>query len=147
MGPIGIGITKGLPYTIFMKQIIYEITERGQLHQLQKKWKVPKPQCHSKRKKGKPLSIEKLISAFMISLLGIIISFVLLIFEKIFHTKSTNSKQMKHLTIKEANLIKLKRFFNKLENNLKNEEVFPENEMETLLKEMNNHNTLINDTL
>ena len=29
MGPIGIGITKGLPYTIFMKQIIYEITERG----------------------------------------------------------------------------------------------------------------------
>ena len=146
MGPIGIGITKGLPYTIFMKQIIYEITERGQLHQLQKKWKVPKPQCYSKQKKGKPLSIEKLISAFMISLLGIIISFVLLIFEKIFHTKSTNSKQMKHLTIKEANLIKLKRFFNKLENNLKNEEVFPENEMETLLKEMNNHNTLINDT-
>ena len=139
-------MTKRSPYSIFMKQIIYEITERGQLHQLQKKWEVPKQQCHSKGKKGKPLSIEKLTSALMISLFGIIISFMVLLIEKIFHAKSSNSKHMKHVTIKEANRIKLKRFFNKFDQNLKNEEVFPENEMETLLKEMNNHNTLINDT-
>ena len=48
MGSFSIPLTKGLPYDIFMRQIIFELTERGQLHHLQKKWEISKQVCPSK---------------------------------------------------------------------------------------------------
>ena len=78
-------IRKGLPYGNFMKQIIFEITENGQLNKLLKKWTLPKPDCNPIHKDGKPLSIEKMISLFIISMIGIFIAINILIIEKIFH--------------------------------------------------------------
>ena len=84
-------IRKGLPYGNFMKQIIFEITENGQLNKLLKKWTLPKPDCNPIHKDGKPLSFEKMISLFIISMIGIFIAINMLIIEKIFHAyKSRN---------------------------------------------------------
>ena len=83
MGLMGIPITKGLPYGIFMKQIIFEITENGQLNILLKKWTVPKPDCRPINNEGKPLSLEKMISLFIISMMGIFIAIIIIIIEKI----------------------------------------------------------------
>ena len=82
---IAIPITKGLPYRIFMKQIIFEITENGQLNKLLKKWTVPKPDCKPLHKEGKPLSMEKMISIFIISIMGIFVAIITIIIENIFH--------------------------------------------------------------
>ena len=138
MGLKAIPITKGLPYGIFMKQIIFEITENGQLNKLLKKWTVPKPDCSPIHKDGKPLSLEKMISLFIFPIIGILIAIIIIIIENMFHLY----KPRKRVCIKEANKMKLQRFFMKLQNNL-NDEVFfhesPITTMRTLLKEIQNH--------
>ena len=96
---IAIPITKGLPYGIFMKQIIFEITENGQLNKLLKKWTMPKPNCKPIHKEGKPLSLEKMISLFIISMIGIFIAIIILIIEKIFHAYKHRNI---HVSIKET---------------------------------------------
>ena len=106
-------MTKRSPHSIFMKQIIYEITERGQLHQLQKKWEIRNPQCHLIQKTGKALSLEKLLSGFMILPLGIICALIILFVEKIYHVYGAHSRQMKHTAIKEVNKARLQDFFNR----------------------------------
>ena len=85
IGLISIPITKGLPYGIFMKQIIFEIAEYGQLNKLLKKWAIPKPDCGPIHKEGTPISVEKIISLLIISMIGIFIAINILIIEKIFH--------------------------------------------------------------
>ena len=85
MGLIGLPITKGLPYGIFMNQIIFEITENGQLNKLLKKWAVPKPDCIPIQNEGDPLSFAKMISLFIISMMGIFIAIIIIIIEKICH--------------------------------------------------------------
>lgn len=47
--------SKGLPYEIFWKQILNEMRENGQLYQIQKKWKITKPDCTPLHGKGSPL--------------------------------------------------------------------------------------------
>ena len=76
MGLIGLPITKGLPYGIFMNQIIFEITENGQLNRLIKKWTLPKPDCRPIHKEGKPLGLEKMNSLFLFSIFGILIAII-----------------------------------------------------------------------
>ena len=100
---MGIPITKELAYGIFMKQIIFEIKENGQLNRLIKKWTVPKPDCRPHHKEGKPLSLEKIISLFIISMIGILIAIIILIIEKILHAY----KPRIHVSIKETNNMKL----------------------------------------
>ena len=103
MGFVSIPITKGLPYGIFMKQIIFEMKQNGQLNRLIKKWTVPKPDCRPLHKEGKPLSLEKMISLFIISMIGIFIAIIILIIEKIFHAY----KSRIHVSIKETDNMKL----------------------------------------
>ena len=105
MGLKAIPITKGLPYGIFMKQIIFEITENGQLNKLLKKWTVPKPDCSPIHKDGKPLSMEKIVSLFIISIIGTFSAIIILIIEKIFHAY----KPRNHVSIKRKNNMKLQR--------------------------------------
>ena len=128
-----------------MKQIIYEIIERGQLHQLLKKWKIPQSQCNSKQSTGKPLSLEKLISAFMIVLFGIICALLLLFIEKLLEIYNVKSKQMKHNSISNITRTKkarLQGFVDKFQKILNSDEFFLEDEstMRALLKEMKKHN-------
>ena len=141
MGLLGIPITKGLPYGIFMKHIIFEIMENGQLNKLLKKWAVPKPDCRPLHKEGKPLSLEKMISLFIISMIGMFVGIIVIIIENIFHTY----KPRKHVSIKEANNMKLQRLFMKLQNN---DEFFNESPitMRTLVKEIQEHNDLFIDS-
>ena len=137
---MGIPIAKELAYGIFMKQIILEITENGQLNRLIKKWTVPKPDCRPLHKEGKPLSLEKMISLFIISITGIFIAIIIIIFENVFHAY----KPRKHISIKEANNMKLQILFMKLQNNFNDDEFFHESPItkSTLIKEIQNHNDL-----
>ena len=106
MGFLSIPITKGLPYGIFMKHVIFEIKENGQLNKLLKKWMVPKPDCRPIYKQGKPLSLEKMISLFIISMIGILIAIIILIIEKTFHAYKHRNI---HVSIKETNNMNLQR--------------------------------------
>ena len=143
MGYLSIPITKGLPYGIFMKHIIFEIMENGQLNKLLKKWAVPKPDCRPLHKEGKPLSLEKMISLFIISIIGIFIGFIILIIEKIIHAY----KPIQQNSIKESNKMKLQKLFLKLQKTLNDDEVFLESTMKTLDYEIQNHNSLLNDAM
>ena len=144
MGLIGLPITKGLPYGIFMNQIIFEITENGQLNRLIKKWTLPKPDCRPIHKEGKPLGLEKMNSLFLCPIIGFSIAITTIIIENIYHA----FKPWKHESIKEANNMNLQRFFMKLQKNLNDEMFFhesPVTTMRTLLNEMQNHIDLITD--
>ena len=134
-------ITKGLPYGIFMKKIIFQMRENGQLNQLLKKWSVSEPNCNPLHKEGKPLSLEKMISLFIISIIGIFIGFIILIIEKIIHAY----KPIQQNSIKESNKMKLQKLFLKLQKTLNDDEVFLESTMKTLDYEIQNHNSLLND--
>ena len=136
-------ITKGLPYGIFMKKIIFQMRENGQLNQLLKKWSVSEPNCSPLHKEGKPLSLEKMISLFIISIIGIFIGFIILIIEKIIHAY----KPIQQNSIKESNKMKLQKLFLKLQKTLNDDEVFLESTMKTLDYEIQNHNSLLNDAM
>ena len=86
-----IAITKRSIYGIFMKQVIYEMIERGQLHQLHNKWKTRKQNCFSIFQKGKPLSLQKLITPFTLILLGFALALIISFLEKIWPNKYKNN--------------------------------------------------------
>ena len=85
-----IAVTKRSVYGIFMKQVIYEMIERGQLHQLTKKWKTRKQNCFSIVQKGKPLSLQKLITPFTLILLGFSLALIISFLEKNWPNKYKN---------------------------------------------------------
>ena len=117
--------------------------ENGQLNQLLKKWSVSEPNCNPLHKEGKPLSLEKMISLFIISIIGIFIGFIILIIEKIIHAY----KPIQQNSIKESNKMKLQKLFLKLQKTLNDDEVFLESTMKTLDYEIQNHNSLLNDAM
>ena len=144
-GYLGMPITKGLPYGYFMKQIIFEIIEDGRLDQLQNKWKALPPNCDTSQN-GKSLGLEKLISTFIITLIGIINAIIILFVEKIFYACCAERKS--HVSIEKANEKKLEVFFKKFLSNLKKDEIFlksPNITMNSLIMEMKNHNVLLNN--
>ena len=75
--------TKGLPYGIFMRQIIKEMNENGQLHQLTKKWEWNQPDCQPVHRKGTPISFGKLTTLFLEITLGVLLTLIILFAEKI----------------------------------------------------------------
>ena len=85
LGGKSIGLTKGLPYGAFMRQVIYDITVRGQLDQMKAKWKNRIPNCAPVKNTGKPLSLKKLSSIFIFIQCGFFLAVISFIFEKIFH--------------------------------------------------------------
>ena len=85
MGYLSISMTKGLPYNIFIKQILKEIMERGQLNQIKKKWETNR-NCAPVIRTGKPLTLAKLITLFGIVLLGVVLALIILFVEMIFNS-------------------------------------------------------------
>ena len=74
--------TKGLPYGLFMKHVILDMTQKGQLHRINTKWdKLTQRDCKPLVQKGKPLSIEKLSSLFFIPLFGFLLTILSLLLE------------------------------------------------------------------
>ena len=133
-------MTKGLPYGIFMKHVIFQMRETGQLNKLQKKWSVPEPNCSPLHKEGKPLSLEKMISLFILSIIGIFIGLIIFIIEKLCYAYKPRRQQ-------ESNKMKLQKLFLKLQKTLNNDEVFLDSTMSTLIEDMQHHNTLLKDTI
>ena len=144
MGVFSIPMTKGLPFEIFMRQLIFEMTERGQLNQVLKKWEKAKPDCGTILRSGNPLSWQKLITVFMIVKMGILIALAILFIEKMYHTFLYKNLPH-HLAIQEANMIKLQHVLMRIECNLKNDNNVKLSTIETLVQEMKHYDSLLND--
>ena len=84
MGSMGMALTQGSPFWMFMKPLIYDIREFGVLDILQQKWNFKKQNCAPLESSGEPLSFQKLLSLFLISLFGIILTLIILFIEIIF---------------------------------------------------------------
>ena len=76
------GLPKNSPYKIFMNRILLKMDVTGQLHQLNQKWKIDEPNCQPLIRKGNPLSFEKLVSLFLILVIGVFCSLIVMIYEK-----------------------------------------------------------------
>ena len=91
-----------------MKQVIYEMTEKGQLDQIIKKWAKSDLDCTPLLRQGKALSIEKLSFLFIIILFGFSLAIITLLFEKLFgHIRSTrnmNNRVFKSKNFKSTSL-------------------------------------------
>ena len=76
------GLPKNSPYKIFMNKAFLEMDVSGQLHRMSQKWKIYEPNCQPLIRKGNPLSFEKLVSLFLILVIGIFCSLIVIIYEK-----------------------------------------------------------------
>ena len=138
MGVFSIPITKGLPFENFMRHLIFEMTEKGQLSQILKKWGIAKQDCGTILKSGNPLSWQKLITVFVIVKMGILLALASLFIEKMYYT--CLSKNSSHcLSVQEANMIKLQHFIRTIECNLKNGNMIE-------LSTIEHYNSLLNAT-
>ena len=145
MGLFSIPMTKGLPYEIFMRHLIFEMTEKGQLSQILKKWENPKLDCGAIHKRGNPLSWQKLITLFIIVIIGISFAFATLCIEKMYHKFIFVNSPAYCLTVKKANKIRLQNIFNKMKSNLKNCSTIEQLTIGQLYQEMENYNSLLNE--
>ena len=133
-------MTRGLPYEIFMRNVMSEIYERGQLYQLQNKWKIPKPQCNSLYNKGNPLSLKKLISVFIIGIVGICFAMIIFFIEKIFDISQQNLEHPKNE--KEADKTKLQESLVKFITAISNDDIIEDSRIWSLNQEIENYNKL-----
>ena len=147
MGSYSIPLTKGLPYDIFMRQIIFEITERGQLYQLQKKWEISKPDCGELYRSKNPLSWRKVMTVYVIVIIGISMGLVILIIEKMYHHNhhGNNFDSPKCLSTKEINKIKLKLTLEKINSRLNDDRLIGCTMMKSFYQDMEKYNSLLND--
>ena len=103
--------TKGLPYGTFMKHLIHDITEKGQLYQMKQKWETEKPDCTPLKNTGKPLTMGKLSTAFVIIMSGIVLALVSLLLEIVFRLFLPTLSQQHHIS---KNDLKLRICLNEL---------------------------------
>ena len=85
------GLPKNSPYKVFMNRILLKMDVTGQLHQLNQKWKIDEPNCQPLIRKGNPLSFEKLVSLFLILVIGVFCSLIVMIYEKCSFSKKEKS--------------------------------------------------------
>ena len=132
-------MTRGLPYEIFMRNVMSEIYERGQLYQLQNKWKIPKPQCNSLYNKGNPLSLKKLTSIFIIGMIGISFAMIIFFIEKLFNKSQVNLDSKNE---KEADKAKLYEYLVKFMIAVNNDDIIDDSKISKLNQEIENYNKL-----
>ena len=92
LGQLSMVIAKKSPYTIFMKQLIFDMTQSGPLNLINKRWSVEKPICKLSSEVG-PLAPEKIITAFFAMVSGMIVSLIIMILEKIRNKKNESQKE------------------------------------------------------
>ena len=88
-----------LPYAIFMRHAIMEITEQS-LYQMREHWQIETPICESELE-GKPLSFKKLISMFLLFSFGVILALITLLCE----LKTENQENQKKFEALEKTMI------------------------------------------
>ena len=130
---------------MFMKKVITEISEKGQLNKLQQQWITPHPYCGELDENVTPLSLQKLLSLFIICIFGISIALVTLFIEKIFTSLQVNVKnQSQESIIKNANKIKLEKFLNEIKLTLENDCIkIQETTVIALNQEIENYNKML----
>ena len=130
---------------MFMKKVITEISEKGQLNKLQQQWITPHPYCGELDENVTPLSLQKLLSLFIICIFGISIALVTLFIEKIFTYLQVNVKNQSQESIKKnANKIKLEKFLNEIKLTLENDCIkIQETTVIALNQEIENYNKML----
>ena len=130
---------------MFMKKVITEISEKGQLNKLQQQWITPHPYCGELDENDTPLSLQKLLSLFIICIFGISIALVTLFIEKIFTSLQVNVKNQSQESIKNnANKIKLEKFLNEIKMTLENDCIkIQETTVIALNQEIENYNKML----
>ena len=78
-------IQKSSPYEPFIKQVILDIYAKGILNKIQQKWSIKEPYCEEAE--IKPISFQKVVTCFLLTLCGIALSMITLMVEKIFQWK------------------------------------------------------------
>ena len=143
VGSVAFAVTKGLPYEMFMKNVIREISEKGQLHKLRQQWITSHPYCGELDENATPLSLQKLISLFIICIIGISIALVTLFIEKIFIPIQLNVEKPRHDTIKkEENKTKLEKFLNDIKITLENDCVIQTTTVTAMNQEIEKYNNM-----
>ena len=64
-----------------MKKVINDINQNGQLHRIKIKWQPTIRDCSPSVEKGKALSIEKLVSLFIVPCFGFSLAIIIFILE------------------------------------------------------------------
>ena len=128
-----------------MKKVITEISEKGQLNKLQQQWITPHPYCGELDENVTPLSLQKLLSLFIICIFGISIALVTLFIEKIFTSLQVNVNNQSQESIKtNANKIKLEKFLNEIKMTLENDCIkIQETTVIALNQEIENYNKML----
>ena len=80
-GYLSFGIPKESPYGPFLKSKVLDMIQNGELQKLIKKWENKEPDCSTLDKKGKPLTLQKLISLFLIIATGCLLVLFIFIVE------------------------------------------------------------------
>ena len=130
---------------MFMKKVITEISEKGQLNKLQQQWITPHHYCGELDENDTPLSLQKLLSLFIICIFGKSMALVTLFIEKIFTSLQLNVKNQSQESIKKnANKIKLEKFLNEIKMTLENDCVkIQETTVTALNQEIENYNKML----
>ena len=92
MADVGFPISKGSPYKIFLEQAINDIAESGTLERIQKIWTKPKRDCAPILVTGKNLNYQKMAGVFLLLILGLVLTFFVMVGEMIV----ANVKKTKH---------------------------------------------------
>jgi hypothetical protein len=81
-----IAIRKKSPYQVFMRNVIFQITEKGQLDWIISKFlSHAKPQdCKTGLAKGNPLGLKKISFPFFVAFIGLLLSVLTGLLEKLF---------------------------------------------------------------
>ena len=85
------GLVKNSPYSMFFQKSLLKLNENGKLYKIAKRWQSMRPNCNPLVRKGNPLSLEKLISIFMILLLGIICALIVMLIEQCKYFKADSN--------------------------------------------------------
>lgn len=91
-GDISFGLLKNSPFKLFLNNVLSKMFERGQIKRIFEKWEVKEPSCEPLLVSGDALSLQKLISVFLIIAIGIFIALSVLVHEK-FNAKKLNTDE------------------------------------------------------
>ena len=107
LGYLSIAYQKNSPYGVFMKQVIKEVIERGQLSLIKNRW-AARQNCNGNSVKKKALSLEKCVSMFTIMLCGLALAILVLVFEKIWCIFNGDARSKNEFSKKDAMTVELK---------------------------------------
>ena len=100
-----------------MDRVLVKLSENAQMYKTIQKWQVKEPDCKPLRNTGNPLSLEKLISLFLIICAGIIIALIVMVFELCGHSSNSDEVLLKS-RIEDKDLLKFGKILAEIQNDL-----------------------------